>query len=108
MTRPPQKIVLRKATALDWVTVNPVLQYGELALETDTRKLKAGDGTTAWADLLYITLGDGSFDGTLASLVDTDLSGLADRSLLWWNGAQQRWIADNNITVLGIVDGGNF
>ena len=44
MTRPPQKIRLRRATALDWSVANSILEDGELGLEKDTRKIKAGDG----------------------------------------------------------------
>lgn len=43
----------RRATAADWTAGNPVLGPGEWALETDTRRLKLGDGTTAWNDLPY-------------------------------------------------------
>jgi hypothetical protein len=37
--------------------VNPTLAEGELGLETDTKKLKVGDGSTAWNSLGYYTLG---------------------------------------------------
>ena len=51
------KIQIRRDTAANWTSANPVLAQGELALETDTSKLKAGDGTTAWSSLAYYTLG---------------------------------------------------
>lgn len=43
----------RHDTAANWTTANPVLAAGELGVETDSHKLKAGDGATAWADLPY-------------------------------------------------------
>jgi len=46
-------IKLRRGTAAQWTAQNPVLSEGEIGLETDTRKFKAGDGTTAWTGLLY-------------------------------------------------------
>jgi len=46
-------IKLRRGTAAQWTAQNPVLAEGEIGLETDTRKFKAGDGTTAWTGLLY-------------------------------------------------------
>lgn len=47
------KIQLRHDTAANWTTVNPVLLEGEVGIETDTRKQKFGDGTTAWNSLPY-------------------------------------------------------
>ena len=51
----PYVIKLRRDTAANWTSANTVLAAGELGLETDTAKLKAGDGTTAWTSLSYIT-----------------------------------------------------
>lgn len=48
------RIRLRRDTAANWTAANPVLLNGEVGLETDTRKLKLGDGTTAWTSLLYV------------------------------------------------------
>lgn len=48
------RIRLRRDTAANWTAANPVLLNGEVGFETDTRKLKLGDGTTAWTSLLYV------------------------------------------------------
>ena len=48
------KIQLRHDTATNWSTENPTLLAGEIGLETDTRKIKMGDGSTAWNSLSYI------------------------------------------------------
>jgi hypothetical protein len=40
--------------AADWTTINPVLEKGEIGHETDTAKVKIGNGTTAWNSLGYI------------------------------------------------------
>jgi hypothetical protein len=47
------KLQLRADTAANWSSVNPVLLNNELALETDTKKLKVGNGSTAWNSLAY-------------------------------------------------------
>jgi len=50
-------IQIRRDSASNWTSTNPTLASGELGLETDTSKLKAGDGATAWTSLGYYTLG---------------------------------------------------
>lgn len=47
------KIQPRRGTAAQWSAANPTLAIGELGYETDTRKQKRGDGSTAWNDLGY-------------------------------------------------------
>ncbi|MDF9800809.1 hypothetical protein OKW21_006072 [Catalinimonas alkaloidigena] len=49
------KIILRKSTAAEWQAANTVLDSGEAGYETDSGKLKIGDGTTAWNSLSYLT-----------------------------------------------------
>jgi hypothetical protein len=46
-------IKLRRDTASNWTQVNPTLASGEPGLETDTRKIKYGDGSTSWNSLNY-------------------------------------------------------
>lgn len=41
-------IQLRRGTAAQWSSANPVLAAGEPGYATDTDTLKVGDGTTAW------------------------------------------------------------
>ena len=58
-------IKLRRGTSTAFSTNNPTLQAGEPAFETDTGKLKIGDGTTAYNSLDYI--GDGLKNNTTAT-----------------------------------------
>ena len=44
-------IQVRRGTAAQWTSVNPVLHDGEYGLETDTKRVKVGDGVTAWNSL---------------------------------------------------------
>ncbi len=51
---PVQTVIkLRRDTAVNWDTTNPVLAAGEMGIETDTSLHKIGDGVTAWGTLPY-------------------------------------------------------
>lgn len=43
----------RADTAINWTTANPILGLGELGLETNTNKIKFGDGVSTWNSLPY-------------------------------------------------------
>lgn len=65
-----QQIQLRNGSAAAWTTANPTLAAGEVGCETDTKKLKIGDGATAWNGLAYASGGTGStriFRGVVAT-----------------------------------------
>lgn len=74
------QIKLRRDTAANFTSKNPVLGIGEPAYETDTKKLKIGDGTTAYNSLGYFAGEGGStfnvvqplklVDGTLTLQID--------------------------------------
>jgi len=49
------QIKLRRDTAANWTSVNPTLAVGEPGLETDTLKVKYGDGLNPWVNLPYPT-----------------------------------------------------
>jgi hypothetical protein len=49
------KIQLRHDTSTNWQTQNPVLLEGEVAIETDSNKVKIGNGTDDYNTLPYIT-----------------------------------------------------
>jgi hypothetical protein len=52
------QIQVRRGTAAQWTSANPVLATGELGFETDTGLLKGGNGSTAWNSLPYVGAGD--------------------------------------------------
>jgi hypothetical protein len=67
------QIQIRRGTASQWTSANPVLASGEWGYETDTNKAKIGDGSTAWNSLNYIITGA---NGTVTSVVaGTGLTG---------------------------------
>jgi len=47
------RIKLRRDTAANWTTTDPILAVGEPGLESDTSRIKYGDGETAWSQLAY-------------------------------------------------------
>jgi hypothetical protein len=49
------QIQLRRGTASQWTSANTLLAQGEIGLETDTSKLKLGDGSTLWNSLSYFS-----------------------------------------------------
>ena len=57
-------IKVRRGTAAQWTSANPVLAAGEQGLDTTNNVLKIGDGVTAWSSLgaansgTYVRLGD--------------------------------------------------
>ncbi len=51
-----ERIRIRRDEASTWTSENPTLGLGELGLETDTNRMKAGDGSTAWISLDYLSL----------------------------------------------------
>lgn len=48
------RIQIRRATAAAWTAANPVLANGEFGLDTTAKKVKIGDGATAWNTLEFL------------------------------------------------------
>ena len=53
---------VRRDTADNFSKAECQLKEGEIALETDTRQIKIGDGVSFYTDLPYITSEFGDFD----------------------------------------------
>ena len=45
----------KRGTAANWTSSNPILLAGEIGFESDTNKIKIGDGVNTWNNLSYIT-----------------------------------------------------
>lgn len=43
----------KRGLASRWTSTNPILLAGEIGVETDTNKMKVGDGVTQWNSLGY-------------------------------------------------------
>ncbi len=48
------RIRIRRDTAAGWISKDPILGLGELGIESDTLRIKVGDGATIWSGLLYV------------------------------------------------------
>lgn len=63
---------LRRGTASQWTSANTTLLAGEVGFETDTRRFKVGDGTTAWTSLAYANFPLPSQTGNAGFFLTTD------------------------------------
>jgi hypothetical protein len=89
-------IQLRRDTSTNWDSVNPILSAGEAGFETDTSKLKIGDGSTAWSSLAYF----GNLD-SLNNVGDVTITSAATGEVLRFDGTA--WV--NETLVIADVDG---
>lgn len=49
-----ERMQAARGTAAQWTAANPVLLAGEFGWESDTNRMKIGDGSTAWTPLPYL------------------------------------------------------
>lgn len=94
------QIQIRRGTAADWTSNDPVLLAGEIGYETDTGFWKWGDGSTAWTALLYNAFFGGpvTVNGLLTVNGDISLTGLVDGRDINGDGTtQDNHIADSSI-----------
>ena len=75
------KIQLRHDTSTKWQTANPILASGEVGVETDTQKIKVGNGSAAYNSLQYI--------GTTRTTNETNLNNIIEPNTYYFPGA--RW-----------------
>lgn len=80
------RIKLRRDTAQNWTTNNPILAAGETGFETDTRMVKLGDGSTTWKKLPYAVTGD-------LQITNTTIASEGAVTLASGSGQQENWIA---------------
>ena len=68
------RIQIRNDLAATWTEKNPVLLKGEMGVETDTRKIKIGDGLNKWSDLGYSGADVADIEKVIANNRDTTYS----------------------------------
>ena len=78
------RIQIRNDTAANWKAANPVLLKGELGIEIDTRKMKIGDGISAYTALKYV-----SEDIVVGNTSPTDADTNYDVGELWINQSEK-------------------
>ena len=101
------RIQLRRDTAANWTSSNPVLRAGELGIETDTLKFKIGNGSSTWtqitnyANVTTTGLSNSLSDYILAATKGTpggpaalDSNGdllIPENSVILWNDAEYNY-----------------
>ena len=71
------RIQLRRGLSTNWTSVNPILAAGEAGFESDTLKIKIGDGTSHWNDLGYATVTPQNLTDAIASVIAGEVSDYA-------------------------------
>lgn len=74
-------IQIRRDTAANWTSANPILAQGEQGYELDTYRFKIGDGVTAWNSLRYI-LHDTRVQSTASTATLTPNADLYDMAVI--------------------------
>jgi hypothetical protein len=94
------QILFRRGSASDWIDADPVLGNGEPGLETDTGKLKIGDGITIWSLLDYLAT-ESTGDNTTYSLSATTVTDGANIALTGSDSVVDnvKLIAGSNVTI---------
>lgn len=110
-----KNILFKSIPAASWTSLNPLLKEGEPGIESDTGKMKVGDGSTRWTDLDYqaadkadaadipTALNELSEDSTHMTVTDTEKS--------TWNDADKTETAINNSSPIdksGVTDTSKF
>lgn len=115
---------VRRATYSEWITVNPILRLAEPAFETDTYKLKIGDGHTPYDLLPYIgsgsTPGGSSIEYVVNAQTHFDFPSIgqsnviykaeAEKSLYQWDSKGLKYVLLGNpgdYSDVELIDGGN-
>lgn len=101
------QIKLRGDTAVNWTAENPTLLANELGRETDTGKIKIGDGSTAWTSLAYQPFGALITNADISATAEIAVSKLADgvaRQLLQTDAAGTGVEWASNIDIPGTLD----
>ena len=71
-------IKLRRDTAANWTSENPILAAGEPGLETDTLRLKYGDGANTWANLSYQSVANATFATNATNATNANVANIAN------------------------------
>lgn len=74
------KIKLKRGLAADIYIQDPVLEEGEICIETDTGRAKFGDGATSWIQLPYMFYNTTEINNFLSSSVVSNTNGIVGAS----------------------------
>lgn len=82
-------IQVRRGTANEWSLANTVLSEGEYGYVTDEKRIKIGDGTTAWNTLSYL------LPFTIGELIDVSNAQPQDKEFISYDSSNNQWIFRN-------------
>jgi hypothetical protein len=68
------RIQVRRGTAAQWTSVNPILAAGELGVESDTNLFKFGNGSSTWTVLSYANNSDVAIGEISQDAINTALT----------------------------------
>ena len=79
------RLQVRRGSGELWTSVDPTLYAGEIGYETNTGKIKVGDGLTAWTTLDYVSvpLNSGNFIEGSGITIVYDTSNAANGFATW-------------------------
>lgn len=106
------RIKLRRDTAANWTENNPILALGEPGIETDSNRVKYGDGVTAWSSLAYAgSSGDSTIGSSREDTLETvfamlinqsDFSTVKSTNGTNWTGRTGLWITEQQGPAYGL------
>ena len=94
-------IQIRRDTAANWTSANTVLAQGELGAETDTSKIKIGDGSKACSSLAYLIDAGGYITATSTNT-------LSNKTLAATTLSGQLTGADQTVSAINLKDYGEI
>lgn len=108
-------IQIRRGTASSWTSNNPTLSAGEWGYETDTGRLKIGDGLTSWTTLPYSVIppnatnlvtnsGIGATFGSNGLPVTISVTGITSSQVTDFNSAVSGIVTSISISTEEIMD----
>jgi hypothetical protein len=95
------RIQVRRGTASQWTSVNPILAAGEMGVESDTNLFKFGNGSSTWTALAYANNSDVAIGEISQDAINTALTMGAGLSKTYNDGANTITInVDSNVVAL--------
>jgi len=95
------RIQVRRGTASQWTSVNPILAAGEMGVESDTNLFKFGNGTSTWTALAYANNSDVAIAEISQDAINNALSLGAGLTKTYNDGANSITITvDSNVVAL--------
>ena len=95
------RIQVRRGTAAQWASVNPILAAGEMGVESDTNLFKFGNGSSTWTALAYANNSDVAIGEISQDAINTALTMGAGLSKTYNDGANTITInVDSNVVAL--------